>query len=149
METEKKMAITTDTSSNLEIDWPKGKYLYVDSVGYYYEEWAKGDSGVFNGAGYFLTKNGVDTLFSMTMKLKRLKENTFMYYNVKGQNENKDIEFKLTKEEGNFFVFENPRHDFPSIMEYKILGDSAIEVKETGFVKNKELVRDFVVKKID
>ena len=139
----------TDSAAIAELKWPEGKYLFVDSSGYYYEEWAKGDSGTCKGAGYFLTKNGVDTLFSINMQLKKQNDIMIMYYNVKGEKEKKDIEFKLTKEERDFFVFENPVHDFPSIMEYRILGDTAIEIKESGFVMGKEQIRDFIIKKID
>jgi hypothetical protein len=147
----------TDTQVNLSdsaavkqsFNWPEGKYLYVNDGGMYFEEWAKADSGIYMGKGFFINQKSNDTLFSMTMKLQRKPEKTTMFYVVKGQNDNKDIEFMLTKEDGDVFVFENPFRDFPSIMQYKILGDSAIEVTERGFVNNHEKVREYKVKKID
>ncbi len=143
------LAVVTDSTVMAELKWPEGKYLFVDTSGFYYEEWAKGDSGVCKGRGYFLTKNGVDTLFCMSMNIKRQKGATIMYYSVKGEHQKKDIELKLTKEDRDFYVFENPIHDFPSIMDYRILGDSAIEIKEQGFPKGKEKIRNFIVKRID
>lgn len=72
-----------------------------------------------------------------------------MFYDVKGQNENKETEFVLTNNTDNKFVFENPFRDFPSIMEYRLLGDTLIEVTERGFVNNKEKIRHFSLTKID
>lgn len=143
------LVIASDSTAIPELKWPEGKYLFVDSSGYYYEQWAKGDSGVYKGEGYFLTKNGVDTLFRMSMKLKRHKGGMVMFYTVNGEHQKKDIELNLTKEDRNFFVFENPIHDFPSIMDYRILGDTAIEIKEQGFPKGKEKIRNFIIKRID
>ncbi|MGZ3884413.1 MAG: hypothetical protein ACXVPQ_04260 [Bacteroidia bacterium] len=135
----------TETTFN----WPEGKYLYVNGGGMYFEEWAKGDSGIYKGTGFFINQASNDTLFSTTMRLQRKKEKTTLFYVVKGQSDNKDVEFMLTKEDGNVFVFENPFRDFPSIMQYKILGDTAIEVTERGFVNNHENVKVYTVKKID
>jgi hypothetical protein len=150
---DKTEAITNpaDSTTNTEkaFNWPKGKYLYVNGGGMYFEEWAKGDSGIYKGTGFFINQNSNDTLFSTKMRLQRKQEKTTLFYVVKGQTDNKDIEFMLTKEDGNVFVFENPFRDFPSILQYKILGDTAIEVTERGFVNNHEKVKVYIVKKID
>jgi hypothetical protein len=47
------------------------------------------------------------------------------------------------------YVFENPFRDFPSIMQYKIMGDSVIEVIQRGFEKNKEKVVEYKATKIN
>lgn len=139
------------SASNTEklLQWPQGKYLYVNGGGMYFEEWMKGDSGTYKGLAFFINQVSNDTLYSVNMRLQQKKEKTTMFYVVKGQNDNKDVEFMLTKEDRNVFVFENPFRDFPSILQYKILGDSAIEVTERGFVNNHEKVKVYTVKKID
>jgi hypothetical protein len=63
--------------------------------------------------------------------------------------EDKELEFTLTKAEDNLYVFENPFRDFPSIMQYRLFGDTAIEVTERGFEHNKEQVWKYTVRKIN
>jgi hypothetical protein len=98
-----------------------------------------------------VSRDGVDTLFSLSVRLVYDKEKTKMFYTVKNSKEVKDkeLEFTLTKAEDNLYVFENPFRDFPSIMQYRLFGDTAIEVTERGFENNKEQVWKYTVRKID
>ncbi len=137
-------------STATSFNWIQGKYIVInDQSGFYYEEWKKVDNNNYNGTGYFLTRDCVDTIFSMKMRLIHEKEKTTLFYDVKDQNKNKETEFTLTKGENNIYVFENPFRDFPSIMQYKIIGDSVIEVIERGFEKNKEKVVEYRATKIN
>jgi hypothetical protein len=144
-------AMRTEQNNQKRLDtWIQGKYIFMDEgAGIYYEEWIKTDSITFKGSGFYLTNDEIDTLFSMKMKLLLQKDKTVMIYDVKEQNNNKEVEFVLTNKENSTYVFENPFHDFPSIMQYKILPDSSMDVTQRGFVDNKEKVRDYKVKKID
>ena len=137
-------------ASGAAFKWIEGKYIVVnDQSGFYYEEWIKTDNNNYTGTGCFLTRDCVDTIFKMKMRLIHEKEKTTLFYDVKGQNEDKETEFTLTKGENNVYVFENPFRDFPSIMQYKIIGDSVIEVTERGFEKNKEKVVEYRATKIN
>lgn len=141
---------TSADSTATSFKWIEGKFIVVnDQSGFYYEEWIKVDNNNYTGTGCFLTRDCVDTIFSMKMRLMHQAEKTTLFYDVKGQNENKETEFTLTKGENNVYVFENPFRDFPSIMQYKIIGDSVIEVTERGFEKNKEKVVEYKATKID
>lgn len=142
---------TKDPDSKvIAFNWIEGKYIVTNNQsGFYYEEWKKVDPNNYTGTGFFLSRDCVDTVFSMKMRLIHEKEKTTMYYDVKDQNENKETEFTLTKGENNVYVFENPFRDFPSIMQYKIIGDSVIEVTERGFENNKEKVVEYKAIKIN
>ncbi len=141
--------IDKDSTAN-SFKWIEGKYIVMnDEAGFYYEEWIKVDKNNYTGIGYALTRDCIDTVFSMKMRLIHEKEKTTLFYDVKNQNENKETEFTLTKGENNVYVFENPFRDFPSIMQYKILGDSVIEVTERGFAKNKEKVIEYRATKMN
>ncbi len=120
-----------------------------DQSGFYYEEWKKVDANNYTGRGYFLKKDGIDTLYSIKMRLMHEKDKTILFYDVKDQKETKETEFTLTKGENNVYVFENPFRDFPSILQYKIMGDNTIDVTERGFEKNKEKVVTYQARKID
>ena len=130
--------------------WIQGKYVVVnDQSGFYYEEWTKIDNNNYTGTGFFLTRDCIDTLLNIKMRLMHEKEKTTLFYDVKDQKKNKETEFTLTKGENNIYVFENPFRDFPSIMQYKIIGDSVIEVTQRGFYANKEKVIDYRATKIN
>ncbi|HWY13186.1 MAG TPA: hypothetical protein VN026_17750 [Bacteroidia bacterium] len=140
---------STDTNDS-SFKWIEGKYIVVhDLSGFYYEEWFKVDNNNYKGTGYFLTRDCVDTILSIKMRLMHEKEKTTLFYDVKNSSTNKETEFTLTKGENNVYVFENPFRDFPSIMQYKIIGDSVIEVTERGFEKNKEKVVEYRATKIN
>lgn len=136
--------IETKTST---IKWIVGDYKLKSDYGNYFEKWRKIDSLTYSGLGYFLDIENQDTLFRQSMKLHQGIESVFMHFNVKNQNDNKDVEFKLTKQEGKIFTFENPFRDYPSIVTYKILSDTSINVVMYGFKNGKEKREDFIITK--
>jgi hypothetical protein len=130
--------------------WIEGKFIYVDDhSGYYYEEWQKVDENNYSGAAYFLTRDCVDTIFSLKMQLLHEAERTTLLFDVKDQAKTKESEFTLSKGENNLFVFENPFRDFPSILQYRLYGDTMIDVVQRGFSNNKEKVLEYKAKRID
>ncbi|MBC7695485.1 MAG: hypothetical protein H7141_08585 [Burkholderiales bacterium] len=135
------------TDKPTQIEWLSGKYFLKASYGNYYENWEKQDSVTYYGLGYFMDSDNEDTLFRQRMKWVQTPDGTFMYFNVKNQNDNKDVEFRLTNQENNVYTFENPFRDYPSIITYKILSDTTINIKMNGFMKGKEKKEDFVITK--
>lgn len=136
----------TDTKIT-PIKWIIGDYKLKSDYGNYFEKWIMQDSLTYSGFGYFLDTENQDTLFRQSMKLKQELETIYMYFNVKNQNDNKDVEFKLTKQEGKVYTFENPFRDYPSIVTYKILSDTSINVVMYGFKNGKEKKEDFIITK--
>jgi hypothetical protein len=136
----------SDGEKITQVDWIEGLYEYATRAGTYTETWKKTPDAEYIGHGWFLRKG--DTLFSMKMRLYVKEGMIKMDYNVKGQNEGRDVEFALTKKEPQLYVFENPFRGFPSIMQYKFMGDTAIHVIERGFENNEAKEQDFVLKRI-
>ncbi len=132
-----------DSSAITTLKWIEGSFEYSNAKGIYKETWKKINNAEYKGFGCFCIK--ADTVFMMNMRLYKVENTIKMSYKVNRQNENKDIDFILSKQLNNVYVFENPFRDFPSIMQYKFLGDSAIEVKESGFEDNKAKVVEFTV----
>lgn len=128
-------------------EWISGNYRLISNYGNYTEKWKKVDSLTYFGLGYFLDNDNHDTLFRQRMKLMQTAEGVFMYFNVKNQNDNKDVEFRLTKQERKLFTFENPFRDYPSIVTYKILSDTTVNVVMLGFKNGKEKKEDFIMTK--
>jgi hypothetical protein len=85
----------------------------------------------------------------MSLRLVQDNDKAVMFYSLKNQDDSKELEFTLTKSDNNLYVFENPFRDFPSIIQYRIFGDTLIEVIERGFENNKEQVRKYLMNKIN
>lgn len=137
---------TRDEVVGIDFEWLEGEFVYHTGRGSYKETWERRGDAEYNGSGYFLYNN--DTAFSMRMKLYRENGIMKMDYNVRGQNQGKDVHFALTKQEHDIYVFENPFRGFPSIMQYRLLGDTAVEVTERGFENNKDKVQEFRLRKV-
>jgi hypothetical protein len=145
--TEEKTA--PETSKPLTIlNWPVGKYIHETPEGITIEEWVRVDSFNIKGTNITIKKETKDTVFRMELSMNRTKDKTTMCYFIKGLSKGKGTEFTLTKDDGNLFVFENPFHDFASIMQYRVMGDTAIEITERGFMDNKEREERYLMKKI-
>lgn len=129
------------------IKWISGNFSLKSGYGNYFENWNAIDSVTHHGFGYFMDSENMDTLFRQSMRLHQTQEGVFMYFNVKNQNDNKDVEFRLTKQENTFFTFENPFRDYPSIITYKILSDTSVNVVMNGFKDGKEKKEDFIITK--
>ena len=128
-------------------NWITGNYTLTSDYGYYYENWEKLDSATYKGLGYFMDADNVDTLFRQSMKLQKTGKGVVMFYDVKNQNDNKIVEFLLTKQDNNVYTFENSFRDYPSIVTYKILSDTSINVIMHGFKNGAEKSEDFVITK--
>ena len=60
--------------------WIEGKYIVVhDLSGFYYEEWIKVDNNNYEGTGFFLTRDCIDTILSMKMRLMHEKDKTTLF----------------------------------------------------------------------
>ncbi len=134
-----------DSTSKISLKWAEGSFEYSNTKGIYKETWKKINNTEYKGFGCFCIKT--DTVFMMSMRLYKAENTVKMSYKVNHQNEDKATDFILSKQLNNVYVFENPFRDFPSIMQYKFLGDTAIEVKESGFENDKAKVVEFTITK--
>lgn len=101
-----------------------GKWVSED--GSYMEEWAFDADTLLVGAGYEVK----DDNKLRTEKLAVVYENDGYYYQatVSGQNKGQTITFGPAVFSGTSVFFENAKHDFPNILRYTFIGDSALKV---------------------
>ncbi len=94
-----------------------------------YEYWEK-KKDILAGQSYKI-KNGQKVILE-NIELK-MTENQIIYTpTVFDQNDGRGIPFKLKLFEHNLFSFENPDHDFPKKVQYKILSDNELYVSVLG-----------------
>lgn len=100
-----------------------------------YETWERESNTKFLGLG--ISMKGADTTFVEKLSILR-KENDWFYVAEVGHN-SEPTYFKITSLSKNGFVSENPNHDFPKKIEYKLDATQLTVIisageKEIGFV---------------
>lgn len=88
------------------------------------EEWKKVDKNYLQNKGYMIKGN--DTIINERVALTNTKAGIHYTSTVEDQNNEKPIAFKMTKAESNIFVFENPAHDFPKRIVYKLVTSDSL-----------------------
>jgi len=83
-----------------------------------------------SGKSFFIKEN--DTLFSETVRLAQHENDLFYIVTVPNQNEAKPVEFKLTSSTADYLVFENPEHDFPKKITYKLVTKDSLYAEISG-----------------
>lgn len=119
------------TFSGLEkANWFLGRWENKTPEGTFSEEWKTENDSVWVGASYFI--NGKDTLFAESIRLEQKENNLFMIVTVPNQNQEKPVAFKLTSSTTDFLVFENPEHDFPKKITYKLVTKDSLFAEISG-----------------
>ena len=103
------------------------------------EEWKRVNKNHLQNKGYMV--KGKDTIISERVSLTNTKEGIFYTSTVEDQNNKQPVAFKMTGSENNVFVFENPQHDFPKRIVYKLITADSLHAyidngTETGKKQN-------------
>ena len=110
--------------------WFLGRWENKTTEGTFSEEWKKENDSLLLGKSFFIKEN--DTLFSETVRLEQQKNDLFYIVSVPNQNEEKPVEFKLTSSTSDYLVFENPEHDFPKKITYKLVNKDSLYAEISG-----------------
>jgi hypothetical protein len=81
------------------------------------------------------------------MQLKQKGDNLFYISNIKGQNNNKPIQFNHNIEIEKQLVFENPATDYPKKIIYKPIAKDKITIEISGTQQGKPSVMRFLMEK--
>jgi hypothetical protein len=136
----------------------KKKYIQLEKAKWFLGRWEnatkeensqeiwkqKNDSTLF--AESFVTV-GKDTVFYEKVDLTQRNDSLFYIVSVRDQNKEKPVSFYLTKSTENQLVFENPKHDFPTKIEYNKITNDSIFAKIYGNKDGKEISEGFPMKK--
>lgn len=97
----------------------EGTWKHTGKRGAVYEEWTVVNDKYLQSRGYVIRID--DTLVTERVALTCSSEGIYFTSSVEDQNNKKPVTFKMTSNEGNQFVFENPEHDFPKRIVYRII----------------------------
>jgi hypothetical protein len=107
-----------------------------DEEGNLTEKWSVKNDSTYFAETYFI--KGKDTLFSEKVDL--MQRNNKLYYipTVTNQNDNNGIEFTLTHSSPSELIFENPLHDYPKKITYKLINNDSLDAQISGNGKSEE-----------
>ncbi len=128
-------------------NWLLGSWEFKNENGTLQEIWTSKNDSTFAGQSYFINKK--DTIHNETIDL--IEDNGILKYvaTIKGENQNLPTTFNFSETEENELKFENPKHDYPSLIFYKFKDSLNIEIIISGkqLGKNSSEVFKMVKKK--
>lgn len=131
----KTLPLEVKKQSNLEkADWLLGRWEDASEEGRLSETWVRDGENAYKAETYLVF--GTDTVFREYSQLKKSGKTLHCAITIPDQNNGKSVVFKLTKQEADLLVFENPKHDFPQVISYHHKGDSVV-AEISGMQKGK------------
>lgn len=129
-----------------KMNWLVGQWENKMPEGILTETWTKTNDSTFSGTSYFII-NKNDTVHSETILLTQLKDELIYSPKVKGQNDDKSVDFILTSNIENSFVFENPKHDYPKKIVYKKVAENGLITTISGIQQGKQSNESYPMKR--
>jgi hypothetical protein len=112
-----------------QLDWLAGKWERLDAKPGQtaYENWNKEVAG-YKGEG--IKMRSTDTVFVDKLSIRLRNEN--LYYVAEVSHNADPTYFKITELSQDGFICENPGHDFPKKIEYRLQDEKTIRVTISG-----------------
>ena len=126
--------------------WLVGEWEKTDSLGTLIEIWQPNNDSTYTGQSYYI-QNEKDTIHNEQIELLQDQEHLIYSAMVKGENNNKAIPFQLTKDEDSLLVFENPKHDYPQKLEYRLLKNKSVSITVSGKERGKTSKATYLLNK--
>ena len=127
--------------------WLLGEWEKTDSLGTLKELWKNEDDSTFVGKSYYL-QNNKDTLFNEQIELIQEKDHLIYRATVEGENNDEPVPFQLTKADDSLLIFENPKHNYPQKIEYKLKKNKSIVATISGKQNGKSSTESYPMTKV-
>ncbi|MBK8554669.1 MAG: hypothetical protein IPL65_02330 [Lewinellaceae bacterium] len=108
------------------------------------EIWSVADDSTLIGRHVRIRIETGDTVTLETMRIERRADTVQFIAIVRGQNENKPVVFNLTTADYDGYVFENPEHDDPKKIIYRLLGNRELQVNTEGTRGSRTVKQEYV-----
>jgi len=123
-----------------------GTWLNKRTRGDIYETWTRKGEKEFAGMSYTLA-NGDTTPLEKVRLYMQARQIVYAPVAV-GQNQDKEVLFKLKTIEGSRFVFENLEHDFPKRIVYDFRSNDSLYAHIEGQIESKQRRVDYPYRRI-
>ncbi|SHF33058.1 hypothetical protein SAMN04487965_1954 [Microbulbifer donghaiensis] len=135
------MAAQAQSCTSLDdLQWLLGSWHYQDASKQMMERWQRVSAHTFEGIGASETENSGGDRDIEILRLTEMSGEIF--YLAKVSHNALPVAFKMTACRDNEAVFENPEHDFPSRLEYRLLDPNRLRVSVAG-TKGKRFILNF------
>jgi len=129
-----------------DLKWLAGKWQQTIKEGTLFENWTIAAADSMAGVSGLI--HGKDTLISETIALT-FRDGAIIYSpSVSGQNNNQPVPFKLTRSTADSFIFENPAHDFPSMISYVRINTDSLIATISGNPGGKPISESFYMGRV-
>ena len=109
-----------------------GQWEGIQGSGIYHEEWNLKSENELTGKAYMIRSGEI-----LNTEILKIHENPDgIFYTAEVSHNVTPVSFKLTFQDENSFVFENPEHDFPKKITYEF--ENINKLKATVEATNKE-----------
>lgn len=121
--------------------WLAGKWEMKDKEGIITEEWALQGDSLLTGRSDLVKGDSIIPFETIRLFIKGSQ----YYYEARaaGQNNELPVAFQLTSSSDSGFVAENPQHDFPKRITYRLYGKDSIHAFVDGGTANPDRRADF------
>lgn len=117
-----------------DVSWLIGNWSSKGKTSTFHESWAAPVKNSMTGKGRELM--GAKEVFHEQLRLEKRPSGLVYIAFPQGQ---KKTEFRLTKENENTLIFENPTHDFPKMLTYEKRKDGTLSISIAGDRKQKRM----------
>ncbi|GAB3715403.1 DUF6265 family protein [Flavobacterium koreense] len=128
-------------------NWILGEWEKTDSLGTLREIWERLDDSTFIGLSYYI-QNKKDTLHNEQVELMQNGDHLIYSATIKGENNDSPIPFQMTKDEDSLLVFENPKHEYPQKIQYKLMKNGSLIATISGKQNGKNSAENYSMNKI-
>ena len=127
-------------------DWLIGSWLTKTPDGDLQEIWTKKNDSTFLGQSYFIKNK--DTIHNETIDLVEDKGQLKYIATIVGENQNLPTTFNFVETEENELKFENPKHDYPSLIFYNLKDSSNLVIAISGKQLGKKSTENYMLVKV-
>ncbi len=113
----------------------EGNWEQQDSLGVLQMQWKIENDSTFTGTAYFVKGEKKDTLHRENIEMQQREDHLLYTSTVKGEKGDTPLTFQLTKDADSLVLFENPKNDYPSKIEFRLQKDGKIKQTESGIVR--------------
>jgi Domain of unknown function (DUF6265) len=128
-------------------NWLLGNWENETENGKLQEIWIVKNDSTFLGQSYFINKK--DTIHNETIDLVEDKGVLKYVATIKGENQNLPTTFNFKETEENQLQFENPKHDYPSKILYKLKDSLNLDISISGKQLGKPSSENFKMVKVN
>jgi hypothetical protein len=111
-------------------EWLTESWAMKERDGMITEDWKKVNDTLLEGRSDFVKGDSIIPFEKVKLVLRQ--ENFYYIARAAGQNDEMPVEFKITSFSDSDFVAENPRHDFPKRIAYKLVNKDSIHAYVDG-----------------